>query len=316
MALRGHTITIESPARALPAGWYTDPAQSGGKRWWDGAKWTNHLRMPEAAKPVAAASESSPYAASAHQPAYTPLSGNTTFGPTATEPTYALSNRSAWLSLAFGILAAGFTVATFLPGPDSWWVAGAGIVALAFGSHAIALRTRDRSTNLWAPIVGMALGTGLAAAAIAGISVLGLLNSLTGASIPTTTVTHSVVAQTSPEPFVFVSNQVLTDSGTTVQQIATTLNRTYAAGNAKLSTGETWPASLKFSGGQIIAPSGTPLLSVAPDYVSSYKLSADGMSYTLTVSSGNLSEVAIYYSATDRFSFTCAPADTNCVPAH
>ena len=33
---------------SIPAGWYPDPAGGAGKRWWDGAVWTQNLQEPEA----------------------------------------------------------------------------------------------------------------------------------------------------------------------------------------------------------------------------------------------------------------------------
>lgn len=34
-----------------PAGWYDDPSGSGGKRWYDGEKWTEHLQAAVVALP-------------------------------------------------------------------------------------------------------------------------------------------------------------------------------------------------------------------------------------------------------------------------
>jgi hypothetical protein len=39
-------------AAAIPPGWYADPAGGGGKRWWDGGRWTENTREPEAPSPV------------------------------------------------------------------------------------------------------------------------------------------------------------------------------------------------------------------------------------------------------------------------
>lgn len=34
----------------IPAGWYPDPAGTGGWRWWDGQRWTEHVHTPASAK--------------------------------------------------------------------------------------------------------------------------------------------------------------------------------------------------------------------------------------------------------------------------
>ena len=45
--------TPQPPGAAMiPPGWYADPAGGNGKRWWDGGRWTEHVRMPEEPAPA------------------------------------------------------------------------------------------------------------------------------------------------------------------------------------------------------------------------------------------------------------------------
>lgn len=232
------------------------------------------------------------------------------------ERAYPISNRAAALSVFFGLIALALTLISALPGSPVLWVCGASVIAVLWGARAILRRIEGRATNLWAPVVGILLGLSAAAIILLGVNVVGIVNSATGGLIPTasTTVSPVTAPQTSPEPFVFASNQTLTGDGTAVQQIATALNRTYASGNSTVSAGQAWPASLTFTDTQVIDPSGAPLVTVAPGYTFTYKLSADKTSYSLSATSDDRREFAIYYSATNNFSFNCPLTDTNCVP--
>jgi hypothetical protein len=40
-----------------PAGWYPDPANAQGLRWWDGAAWTDHVAESPARRPAIAAAD-------------------------------------------------------------------------------------------------------------------------------------------------------------------------------------------------------------------------------------------------------------------
>jgi hypothetical protein len=53
----------QTGGNAAPAGWYPDPAGTGGQRWWDGARWTGHLlTAPSSPPPPAQALEPQPTA--------------------------------------------------------------------------------------------------------------------------------------------------------------------------------------------------------------------------------------------------------------
>ena len=229
------------------------------------------------------------------------------------KPVY--NNRVGWASLLLGILAVAATTATFLPGSVTFWVAGISIVALLAGARALSLRSKKQASILWAPVVGMVFATGATVMAVLGFTLLTVISSATGGLVPTAQTTTKVFSiQTSPEPFVFASNHSLTADGTTVQQTATAINRTYASGNSTLALGEAWPSLTQSSGTTLSSQDGRVVIDLPEGQTYTYKIASDKRSYTLTVAAGNLTEVAIYYSATDQFSFNCPVADKNCVP--
>ncbi|WP_350347920.1 DUF2510 domain-containing protein [Agromyces sp. G08B096] len=52
----------DGTGQQIAAGWYPDPAGSGGQRWWDGTGWTSHVAPPVVAPASAAAAPAAPVA--------------------------------------------------------------------------------------------------------------------------------------------------------------------------------------------------------------------------------------------------------------
>jgi Protein of unknown function (DUF2510) len=75
-------LSVEgTPNPSIPAGWYPDPAAPGGKRWWDGARWTHDVQAePEPplvvpSRAPIARGESLSTGSSAHYSKITPVTG-------------------------------------------------------------------------------------------------------------------------------------------------------------------------------------------------------------------------------------------------
>jgi hypothetical protein len=252
--------------------------------------------------------------AAAHTP-YVPMSRSRLIRPEEHEEDFSISNRSAWLSLLFGLVAAGLTVVSFLPGSAVLWVGASGLIAILWGVRALVRKRANRATNVWAPVVGMLLGIAATVFMLFGIAILSALH----IGAPSTTAANAAsiqptVAQTSPTPFVFTSNAPLTASETETQQIAMAINNTFAAGSTKLAPGQAWPALLSVSGTSVVAPNGTTVATLPDGMSINYKLVDNKTGYEIAVSSGDLTEIAIYDSTRNVYGFQCATNDPDCVP--
>ena len=228
-----------------------------------------------------------------------------------------VSNRAAWLSLFFGVAALGLTVLNTLPGSQTIWVSGAGVVAVLWGVRALARRRAGSATITWAPIIGMLLGLAATASMLTGVGVMSLVGSNGPQTVDSaSTPAPALVQTTSPVPTVFPNNSQLSADEAAVQSLATGLNRTYAHGNASLSGTQAWPASLSMKGNTVIAPNGHAIAKLPAGLVANYQLSADHASYRIAVTVPGSSELATYSSSANGFSWSCLASDTTCVPAN
>jgi Protein of unknown function (DUF2510) len=90
---------VSAPA----AGWYPDPAGSGGTRWWDGTSWTEHLQAAQAPPaPVAQPATVAPPWVQ-QQPGGTPTQAPWGDRPAA-EPTTWQRNRNSLIALAAAVV--------------------------------------------------------------------------------------------------------------------------------------------------------------------------------------------------------------------
>jgi hypothetical protein len=311
------TLEVQS---TVPAGWYADPGQSGGKRWWDGHQWTDNLQAAKPVTPVATTAPN-PYGLNGgSQGTYVHLSST---GPIATTAASSVptSNRTAWFSLILGAAAIALTFENVLPGSPAYYVVPAGVLAILAGVRALMLRRDKRASNGLAPIVGMIMGTLAMVIILLGATIIGVVTSVSGgmtntsSNSPSGPATYTAAPGTSTEPIVFPGNSQLTQAETVVQTVATALNRGYASGASSLAAGQAWPTALTVKGTSVLNPHGARIATLPSGFALKFLPSTDGTSYRLVATGANPNELATYNSATNKFSWSCLPSDATCVPS-
>jgi hypothetical protein len=85
-----------SPPRLIPPGWYPDPANPTGKRWWDGRAWTADVQAAGAPQFPPFGTPVSPVRA---EPAYVPMQTSRAYA--AATPSGIAYTRSVWWICAF-----------------------------------------------------------------------------------------------------------------------------------------------------------------------------------------------------------------------
>jgi Protein of unknown function (DUF2510) len=127
---------------SIPAGWYPDPAGGDGKRWWDGARWTENVQQPEAPPPAPTFVN---YVAPEFRP-FIPLP-TAEVGVGYTRASWWIAGSPLWVAVPQAVIVgileslAPPTVASLLPGLALInLVALAILIALAFADRAALLR--------------------------------------------------------------------------------------------------------------------------------------------------------------------------------
>jgi hypothetical protein len=314
------TITTGS----IAAGWYRDPAGSSALRWWDGQQWTDHLQQPAPVAPVAVVPTppavavppvgygngypGTGYPANGYgQPGYV----GAAFAPVAR-----LSNSIAWFALIAGVVAILAIALKFLAPSFGLYLPVFGITAIISSLRAIARYRRGTVTVLWAPIVGLVLGTIaefiLVVALIAGALVPA------GTSLPAPgSATDSQRGQIGPasdginysmgqgriqyEP----DSVSLADVAAAEAGLVAALHSDYAAGD--------YPATLTPGpNGAVVAPDGRVLGDfLQTGWYIDYRPTAGG-NFMVEMTSQETSEVSVYYSNDSSYWAWCSQSDATC----
>ncbi|MFK8024703.1 MAG: DUF2510 domain-containing protein [Ilumatobacter sp.] len=105
-------------AGSTPAGWYPDPEQQGGERYWNGALWTEDRRPGPAPSAPGAVPYAAPQATPFASPAASAPGGYTPYGagPGTVYPSSAMAGWGLGLSIAGLVLFCCFGIILSLPG--------------------------------------------------------------------------------------------------------------------------------------------------------------------------------------------------------
>jgi hypothetical protein len=361
-------LSIETSAVA--AGWYTDPSGSHSLRWWDGTQWTNHLRQPEApVAPVAPAAVvpavvASPAVPVAHQAAYATTTlppvglqnselsayspgngfggaqqtgwGNSSYSDAPTVSRGPVNNSVAWIGFGAGILSFAIVIYLFTGPKGNYYVPFFGLTAVIASIRAILRYRQGRVSVLWAPIIGLVLGSIseviVIALLIIGSTVNGNSVAITntgtnsGTSQGTTPSTSTFTGPTgpvivydagSPTPnYLPTSNGSLAQALQTEQSIVTNLKNDYSPTADIAASDGKWPSGLTLDGttGDLIASDGktigTPLQGGA--WVIDYHVESNGSFDLAVASTGHPLEVAAYVSTSNRYGVVCESNDLTC----
>ena len=224
-------------------------------------------------------------------------------------------NRAAISSVIVGAVAFGLSLVGFIPGSPVFYYSVGGIFAVIGGIRALLQRRRGFGRVLWAPILAIVLGS--LAVLLMGIGIVdrSTVNLSTGYTGSTTTTQNQSGA--SPiqiaAPPSFGTDALLTQYEQVAARISGGVLNQYAGGATRLASGQAWPSALTLSpNNTVLEPDGTAIGSVDPGEVLQYSVTSDGRGFDLFVSGGDKSEVAVYDSMTNSYTWTCPASDTTC----
>lgn len=296
-------MTIETKP-ATPAGWYADPGNSGGLRWWDGSQWTAHTSVPQPQQTAAATARMgrSPYEL---PPVATPPHMQYVTSPLApyVPPRRPMSNRAGWLSLAFGGLSVVILIGRLEAGAGTLVYTTAGLAAIVWGIVGL-LRVRARQANVvWAPVVGIVLGA-ISSILIAVAIVLVATHPTGLAPAGNQGQTQQLPPQQQNVVPPAGSDQIISAERILAGSVANSLEAQYNDNSRTLRPGNAWPSRLETQNSQLVDENGRLVFNQAPGYLITYML-VSKTSFQVSVHSDTTNISVDYDSATDTYDQYC-----------
>lgn len=286
-----------SDGASLPAGWYDDPAGSGGHRWWAGTQWTEHVRAPEPIVPAFTPPEPLPLAGRAVQE-YQPMAYTTASFPSSapSESRYDgrvdVDNSKGWLSLGAGALSLVLLWAATFGGVVLVGTLSAVVLGITSGIRALSLRQRGMSTLLVPPVAGIAL------------SALTVVIFFGGIVVAAASVTFDTPGIDSHQQQSFPDNPELQRMYDTADSIQLKLSDELRSG--------TLPTELTADATGAITLDGAVLGIIDAGQVFDYELLDGGAGYKFTLFGTVLGEMIRFNSQTGNLVVICFESDDTC----
>jgi hypothetical protein len=205
------------------------------------------------------------------------------------------------------------------PASPVFYYSAGGIIAIVGGIRTL-LRRNSYATGVGAPIAGIILGSLAVICMIAGIAIhstshVTYSNQTVGTSNAGGTNGDSGSSSgTLPAAPSFAADTALSGYETTAYNVAHSVDE-FANGGLTYAPNPSWPATLTLSGNAIMFPSGTSFGDLPADQLMDYELSDDKSSFDVFISGGDKTQIAVYDSSSNSFSWICETgAPSYCPP--
>jgi hypothetical protein len=222
-----------------------------------------------------------------------------------------------------GTLALCLSIVGIMPGAPFFYYSAGGILAVIGGARALGRSRAGLGTSTVSPVLAILLGSLAVLFMVIGfvehvVFPSSALNDSYGNSQTNFGAVPGSASQVLPPTPTWKQDASLTQYETSATQIALAIYATYNGGSVSVGDGvqPQWPTGLTVNAQGVVSfPTGTGATTIPGDEVVTYVRSSDGTSFDIAVAGGTRKEVAIYDSATNRFSWVCYSGASPACPA-